>query len=194
MQVNSAEIVMSAVSAEQYPNNNLPEIALAGRSNVGKSSFINQMINRKGLARTSSKPGKTRTINFYLINDAFYFVDVPGYGFAKVSAEERNKWAEMMEEYFETRMSLKLAILVVDARHKPTKEDIQMFDYLKYNELDVLIIATKVDKLKKNEKNKRKNEYQSYFNMREEDRIVFFSSETSEGKTKAWSIIDSYLN
>src|SRR5690625_3684683 len=147
MKVNKAEIEISAVSQAQYPTSNLPEIALAGRSNVGKSSFINKMINRKSLVRTSAKPGKTQTLNFYSINDAFYFVDVPGYGYAKVSKKEREKWGQMMEEYFETRDVLKLVVLIVDSRHDPTKDDLQMAEYLDYLELPLLVIATKLDKV-----------------------------------------------
>jgi len=132
MKVTKAEIVISAVKKAQYPNTNLPEIALAGRSNVGKSSFINRIIGRKNLVRTSSKPGKTRTLNFYTINDLFYFVDVPGYGYAKVSKTEREKWGRMMEEYFETREQLRLVILIVDIRHQPTQEDVLMYNYVAY--------------------------------------------------------------
>src|SRR5690625_3726695 len=132
MKVTKAEIVISAVSEAQYPTLGLPEIALAGRSNVGKSSFINRLINRRQLVRTSSKPGKTRTLNFYNINDRFLFVDVPGYGYAQVSKKERAKWGEMMEHYFETRKPLSAVILVIDSRHKPTNDDINMYQYVKY--------------------------------------------------------------
>ena len=149
MKVTQADFTISAVSPKQYPTGQLPEIALAGRSNVGKSSFINRMINRKALARTSSKPGKTQTLNYYLINEFFYFVDVPGYGYAKVSKSERAKWGTMMETYFAERENLKLTILVVDMRHKPTADDVLMYDYLKQLGLPCMVIATKLDKLKK---------------------------------------------
>src|SRR5699024_3856547 len=152
MKITTAEIITSAVSAKQYPNDRSPEIALAGRSNVGKSSFINKMIQRRNLARTSSKPGKTQTLNFYKINDMFYFVDVPGYGYAQISKAERKKWGPMMEEYFETRDLLKAALLITDGRHAPTRDDVQMYDYLKYHRLPVLVIATKVDKVPKNKR------------------------------------------
>src|SRR5690625_263517 len=151
MKINSAKLQISAVSKKQYPNDKLPEIALAGRSNVGKSSFINRMIQRKNLVRTSSKPGKTQTLNFYKINDLFYFVDVPGYGYAKVSKKEREKWGLMMEEYFETRTQLSIVVLITDIRHQPTNNDLQMYHYLKYYDLPVLVIATKLDKIKKNQ-------------------------------------------
>src|SRR5690606_38281162 len=150
MKVTDAEVVISAVSKKQYPNEGVPEIALAGRSNVGKSSFINKLINRKSLARTSSKPGKTQTLNFYKINGSFYFVDVPGYGYAKVSKKEREKWGKMMEEYIQTRETLKAVLLITYVRHEPTRDDVQMYDFLKYYELPVIVIATKLDKVPKN--------------------------------------------
>jgi len=145
MKVNQAELVISAVSKKQYPTEPLPEIALAGRSNVGKSSFINKIIQRKALARTSSKPGKTQTLNFYKINDAYYFVDVPGYGYAKVSKKEREKWGKMMEEYFAERENLNMAVLIIDIRHDPTNNDVMMYDFLKQFDLPITVIATKVN-------------------------------------------------
>lgn len=135
MKVTSSDIVISAVKPEQYPNTPIPEFALAGRSNVGKSSFINKMINRKNLARTSSKPGKTQTLNFYIINEALHFVDVPGYGYAKVSKTERDAWGRMIETYFTSRDQLRAALLIVDLRHPPTKDDIAMYEFLKHYDL-----------------------------------------------------------
>ena len=193
MKVSKAEIVICAVSEKQYPDNNLPEIALAGRSNVGKSSFINKLINRKNLARTSSKPGKTQTLNFYLINDAFHFVDVPGYGYAKVSKREREKWGKMMEEYFTKRSSLKLAVLIVDIRHKPTNDDVMMYDFLKYYNMTVLVIATKLDKIPKNKKQQHLQQVINTLEMEKEDTIIPFSSETGEGKDAAWNFLQQYL-
>lgn len=193
MKVTKAEIVISAVSEKQYPNDQLPEIALAGRSNVGKSSFINTLINRKNLARTSSKPGKTQTLNFYLINDAFYFVDVPGYGYAKVSKKERQKWGKMMEEYFEKRHSLKAVLLITDIRHEPTVDDLQMYDFLKYYELPVLIIATKLDKVSKNKRSQHVKRTEKAFQVEAGDRVLPFSAETGEGKEEAWSMIRQYM-
>ena len=137
MNVHSAEIVISAVSPAQYPDTQLPEIALAGRSNVGKSSFINTLINRKNLARTSSKPGKTQTLNFYLIENTVHFVDVPGYGYAKVSKTEREKWGKMIETYLASREQLRAVVSLVDLRHKPSEEDIQMYQFLKSEGLGV---------------------------------------------------------
>lgn len=194
MKINKAEIFTSGVRTEHYPNDQLPEIALAGRSNVGKSSFINRMIQRKNLVRTSGKPGKTQTLNFYTINDSFYFVDVPGYGYAKVSKAERDKWGRMMEEYFQSRETLRVVVLITDIRHKPTNDDIQMYDYLKFFDLPVLIIATKVDKVPKNKRASHLKQTKKHFNLDPEDNIVPFSSETGEGKDAAWGILKGYLN
>ncbi|MFD1850133.1 ribosome biogenesis GTP-binding protein YihA/YsxC [Oceanobacillus bengalensis] len=193
MKVTQAEIVISAVSKKQYPNEGLPEIALAGRSNVGKSSFINKLINRKNLARTSSKPGKTQTLNFYKINEAFYFVDVPGYGYAKVSKKEREKWGGMMEEYFETRENLKVALLITDIRHEPTKDDIQMYEFLKYHELPVIVVATKLDKVPKSKRAKHLKRTKQTLQIAEEDILLPFSAETAEGKDEAWTLLKKYL-
>ncbi|WP_010099025.1 ribosome biogenesis GTP-binding protein YihA/YsxC [Ornithinibacillus scapharcae] len=193
MKVTNAEIVISAVSQKQYPNDQLPEIALAGRSNVGKSSFINKLINRKNLARTSSKPGKTQTLNFYRINDAFYFVDVPGYGYAKVSKTEREKWGKMMEEYFQTRQTLKAVLLITDIRHEPTRDDIQMYEFLKHFELPVVVIATKLDKIPKGKRAQHIKRTINTLQMDKGDLILPFSSETGEGKDEAWGILKKYL-
>lgn len=193
MKINQAEIVISAVSEAQYPDEGLPEIALAGRSNVGKSSFINTIINRKNLARTSQKPGKTQTLNFYKLNDAFYFVDVPGYGYAKVSKKEREKWGHMMNEYFEKRDTLKAVVLVCDIRHEPTDADVQMYDFLKYFELPIIIIATKLDKVKKSKQHQHVKIVKDTFQVDAEDIVIPFSSETGEGKDQAWQAIKTYL-
>ena len=157
MKINSVEFVTSAVRKSQYPADKKIEFLLVGRSNVGKSSFINTLINRKNLARTSSIPGKTQTLNFYLINNEFYFVDVPGYGFAKVSRKLKNKFGEMIEDYLKERENLKMVFMITDLRHKPTEDDILMYNYLKYYNIPVTVIATKADKISKNnyEKNKR---------------------------------------
>lgn len=193
MKVTKAEIVISAVSQKQYPEDGLPEISLAGRSNVGKSSFINKLIQRKNLARTSSKPGKTQTLNFYRINDAFYFVDVPGYGYAKVSKKEREKWGQMMEEYFRFRETLRAVLLITDIRHEPTKDDVQMYDYLKYYEIPVVIIATKLDKIPKNKRDSFVKRTRTVLQADPQDVLIPFSAETGEGKEAAWSAIEKYL-
>jgi GTP-binding protein len=193
VKVNTAEIVISAVGPKQYPEGNLPEIALAGRSNVGKSSFINKMIHRKNLARTSSKPGKTQTLNFYILNESFYFVDVPGYGFAKVSKTEREAWGKMIEQYLVERDQLKAVVQLVDLRHPPSKDDCLMYDWLKYHELPVIVVATKSDKIPKGKWDKHKKVVKETLNMDPTDKIVLFSSETGQGKDEAWGILNSYL-
>ncbi|MBO0444206.1 ribosome biogenesis GTP-binding protein YihA/YsxC [Vagococcus fluvialis] len=193
MKVHNAEIVISAVQPEQYPNTKLPEIALAGRSNVGKSSFINTLINRKGLARTSGKPGKTQTLNFYLIEEALHFVDVPGYGYAKVSKTERAKWGKMIETYITEREQLQAVVSLVDMRHDPTADDIQMYEFLKYYNIPVIVVATKCDKIKKNQWNKYESAIKKKLNFDPSDDFIVFSSETKEGKEKAWEAIEKYL-
>lgn len=193
MKVTSSEIVISAVKPEQYPETDLPEFALAGRSNVGKSSFINKMLNRKGLARISSKPGKTQTLNFYLINEILHFVDVPGYGYAKVSKSERAAWGKMIETYFTTREQLKAAVLIVDLRHPPTADDRMMYDFLKHYQIPCVVIATKADKIPKGKWQKHLKVTKETLELEKTDHIVVFSSETGEGKDQAWSILESYM-
>ncbi|MEH7094732.1 ribosome biogenesis GTP-binding protein YihA/YsxC [Neobacillus vireti] len=193
MKVVSSEIVISAVKPEQYPETDLPEFALAGRSNVGKSSFINKMLNRKGLARISSKPGKTQTLNFYLINEILHFVDVPGYGYAKVSKSERAAWGRMIETYFTTREQLRAAVLIVDLRHPPTTDDVMMYDFLKHYGIPCVIIATKADKIPKGKWQKHLKVTRETLELDKNDQIVVFSSETGEGKDQAWSILHSYM-
>ncbi|RAK21358.1 GTP-binding protein [Anoxybacillus vitaminiphilus] len=193
MKVTSAEIVISAVKPEQYPNNHLPEFALAGRSNVGKSSFINKMINRKNLARTSSKPGKTQTLNFFLINESFYFVDVPGYGFAKVSKKEREAWGKMIETYLTTREQLRAVVLIVDLRHAPTKDDVMMYEFLKHYEIPTVIIATKADKIPRGKWQKHVKVVRETLNVVEGDPVIIFSSETGQGKDEAWAALQQRM-
>lgn len=154
MIIKSSDYAISAVKEEQYPKDNLPEIALAGRSNVGKSSLINSLLGRKNLARTSSQPGKTQTLNFYVVNHDFYLVDVPGYGYAKVSQVQRQKFGEMIQDYLETRENLQGLILLTDSRHEPTKDDVAMYNYALYLNLPILVICTKIDKVKKSQENK----------------------------------------
>lgn len=194
MNVHSAEIVISAVSPAQYPDTQLPEIALAGRSNVGKSSFINTLINRKNLARTSSKPGKTQTLNFYLIEDTLHFVDVPGYGYAKVSKTERAKWGEMIETYLTSREQLRAVISLVDLRHKPTEEDIQMYQFLKYYEIPVIVVATKADKIPRGKWNKHESIVKKALDFDNNDDFILFSSETKLGKEAAWAAIEKRMS
>lgn len=193
MKITKAEIIISAVSKKQYPEGDLSEIAMAGRSNVGKSSFINTLLNRKNLARTSSKPGKTQTLNFYLINDSFRFVDVPGYGYAKVSKKEREAWGVMMEEYFAERDNLQAAALIVDIRHDPTEDDKIMYNFLKHYNLPVIVIATKLDKIPKNKRDHHARKMKKLLEMDEDDVLIPFSSETGEGKETAWRAILSHI-
>ncbi|ALC81870.1 MULTISPECIES: ribosome biogenesis GTP-binding protein YihA/YsxC [Bacillus] len=194
MKVTKSEIVISAVKPEQYPDAGLPEIALAGRSNVGKSSFINTLINRKNLARTSSKPGKTQTLNFYIINDILHFVDVPGYGFAKVSKTEREAWGRMIETYLTNRAELKAVVQIVDLRHPPSNDDIMMYDFLKHYGLPVIVIATKADKIPKGKWDKHAKVVKESLEMETGDPLILFSSETKKGKEEAWSAIHHMIH
>ena len=155
MQIDQVELASCAVRTSQYPEEGLPEFLLVGRSNVGKSSFINTLINRKNFAHTSSKPGKTQTLNFYLVNKSFYFVDVPGYGYAVVSHERQKKFGVMIEEYLKSRESLKCVFLLIDYRHKPTEDDCLMYNFLKYYNLKIKVVATKYDKVSKNNRDKQ---------------------------------------
>jgi GTP-binding protein len=193
MKVISSNIVISAVKPEQYPETELPEFALAGRSNVGKSSFINKMLNRKGLARISSKPGKTQTLNFYLINEVLHFVDVPGYGYAKVSKSERTAWGKMIETYITKREQLKAVVLIVDLRHPPSKDDVMMYDFLKHYEIPCVIIATKADKIPKGKWQKHLKVIREALDVDKNDHMILFSSETGEGKDEAWTLLESYM-
>ena len=154
MIIKSSSYAVSAVREDQYPKDDLPEIALSGRSNVGKSSLINTLLNRKNLARTSSQPGKTQTLNFYLVNDEFYLVDVPGYGYARVSQKKRQEFGEMIQDYLETRPNLKGLVILIDSRHEPTKDDIAMYNYAQYLNLPILVVCTKLDKKKRSQVNK----------------------------------------
>lgn len=194
MKVNQAEIVISAVKPNQYPEGNLPEFALAGRSNVGKSSFINRMLGRKALARISSKPGKTQTLNFYLINEILHFVDVPGYGYAKVSKKEREAWGKMLETYFTSREQLKAVVLITDLRHPPTPDDILMYDFLKHYGIPCVVIATKADKISKSQWQKHLKVTKETLGLSAEDYLILFSSETGEGKDKVWSLLEYLAN
>ena len=153
MIINDSSYAISAVREDQYPTDNLPEVALSGRSNVGKSSLINTLLNRKNLARTSAQPGKTQTLNFYLVNHAFYLVDVPGYGYAKVSQKKREQFGNMIQDYLETRANLQGLIILVDGRHEPTKNDVAMYNYALYLNIPILVVCTKIDKVKKSQQN-----------------------------------------
>ena len=190
MKVQNVELTISAVSPAQYPNEGFPEIALSGRSNVGKSSLINTLINRKGLARTSSQPGKTQMLNFYNIESELYFVDVPGYGYAKVSKKDREKWGQMIERYFSDRPVLRGVISLVDGRHEPTELDCQMIDFLHYYDLPILVCATKMDKIPRGKWNRTESQIRKKLALNPQDEIVLFSSVTKAGKEEVWNWVE----
>ncbi len=193
MKINSVELSISAVRQSQYPTDNKPEFLLVGRSNVGKSSFINSIIERRNYARTSSKPGKTQTLNFYNVNNDFYLVDVPGYGYASVSKERQQKFGMMIEEYLTNRENLKEVFLLIDFRHKPTNDDLLMYNFLKYYDLSVTIILTKVDKIGRTLREKQLQLIKDTLNIKEEDKYILFSSTTKLGKNDVISIIDKIV-
>ena len=195
MDVHNVEMVISAVSATQYPTDGKPEIALVGRSNVGKSSLTNTLINRKNFARTSSQPGKTQTLNFYNVEDQLYFVDVPGYGYAKVSKKQREAFGHMIEEYITSRKQLRGVISLVDARHDPSDDDISMYEWLHYYNIPILVVATKSDKISRSRFNKYESNIKRTLGFDEEDSdFQFFSSETKYGKDEVWQWIEVHLN
>lgn len=177
----------------KIPDNQLPEIAFAGKSNVGKSSLINALMNRKSLARTSSQPGKTQTINFYNINDAMYLVDLPGYGYAKVSESERAKWGRMIENYLHTSKQLQAVFLLVDIRHTPGANDKTMYDWIVYQGYQPIIIATKLDKLKRSQVQKALKEVRAGLGLKAEDVVIPFSAETKQGRDEIWGLMDELV-
>ncbi|NLZ49230.1 MAG: YihA family ribosome biogenesis GTP-binding protein [Clostridiales bacterium] len=181
MEIKKAEFIISAASRSQYPQDGRVEVAFVGRSNVGKSSIINALTNRKSLAKVGNTPGKTRLINFFLINDDFYLVDLPGYGYAKVSKGEKEKWGRLMEDYLTGRETLKKVVLLVDSRHKPTEDDVMMIEWIRYHGYDIQVIATKADKISRNEMQKNKKIIKETLKVRDEE-LFFFSSTKREGK------------
>ncbi|CAH1854241.1 ribosome biogenesis GTP-binding protein YihA/YsxC [Convivina intestini] len=194
MEVHNVEIVMSAVSPSQYPTDGQPEFALVGRSNVGKSSLTNTLINRKGLARTSSQPGKTQTLNFYHVEETFYFVDVPGYGYAKVSKKKREAFGQMIETYISTRKQLRGVIALVDARHAPSQEDVMMYQWLDYYNIPILVVATKSDKIARGKFNQAESIIKKALEFNPENSTFqFFSSQTKAGKDEVWQWIESHM-
>ena len=193
MKIETSNLEIIAVRASQYPQDNKPEFMLCGRSNVGKSSFINSLLGRKNYAHTSSKPGKTQTINFYLCNDDFYLVDVPGYGYANVSKEQQRKFGLMIEEYIQTRENLKFVFLLIDFRHKPDNNDVLMYNYLKYYEIPTVIIGTKYDKVKERDKAKQEKLLKETLNIQESDNVVLFSSVTKKGREEIYNLLSNYI-
>lgn len=194
MDVHNVSLEISAVRPEQYPTTDWPEIALVGRSNVGKSSLTNTLINRKSFARTSSQPGKTQTLNFYNVEEQLFFVDVPGYGYAKVSKSEREKWGQMIERYLTNRPQLKGVISLVDARHTPSDDDINMYNWLMYYDIPVLVVATKADKIAKGKWNKAESIIKKglQFDNAKSD-LLMFSSITKDGKADVWQWIEEHI-
>ena len=193
MKINTSELEAVAVKASQYPPEDLPEIAFAGRSNVGKSSLLNLITGRKALARVSGSPGKTRTINFYRCNDRFRIVDLPGYGYAKISRSESEKWGAMMEAYLEGRENLIKVVQLVDIRHKPSEQDVQMYEYLKYFELDGIVVATKADKIGSNERAKAIKLIEKTLGMDEDDIVIPISSLKKSGQDELLDTIEFLL-
>ena len=192
MKINKSDFVISAVGKKQYPDQGFPEVAFAGRSNVGKSSLINTLINRKNLARTSGRPGKTQTINFYLINDNFHLVDLPGYGFAKVSKDIKAKWSEFIEEYLNDRPNLVGIIQLIDLRHPPTEDDVMMYEWLKHLGVPFILVATKADKLSKGQHLRHKKIIREKLLINNAD-IHLFSSETKIGREEVLKWIVEHL-
>lgn len=192
MQIESVNEPIIAVRRSQYPDDNKSEFLLVGRSNVGKSSFINTLIERKNFARTSSKPGKTQTLNFYLVNDAFYLVDVPGYGYASVSKDTQKKFGLMIEEYLKSRENLKHVFMLVDYRHKPTEDDVLMYEFLKYYNLDITIVATKYDKVSKNGRIKQDKLIKDTLKFNDNE-FITFSTVTKKGRSEVLSIIEEKI-
>lgn len=194
MKISKAELEKVAVLEKQYPLANLPEFAFAGRSNVGKSSFINAMLNRKNLARTSSTPGKTRTINFYKVNDSLRLVDLPGYGYAKVAKTEKEKWAGIINRYLENRENLLETILLVDIRHEPTDLDKQMYDYIIDSGFSGIVIATKKDKIKKSQLEKHISVIAKKLGVEHRENIIPFSSSEKNEVKDMWFIFEDMMN
>lgn len=190
---NNIDLIISAVQEAQYPDTGLSEVALSGRSNVGKSSFINSMIGRKNMARTSQQPGKTQTLNFFNIDNQLIFVDVPGYGYAKVSKSQREKFGKMIEEYLTKRESLKLVIQLVDLRHNPTEDDVLMYNYLKHFDIPTLVICTKEDKIAKGKIQKHIKNIKEKLDLDPDDTIISYSSIQNTKQQQIWDLIADYL-
>ncbi|MDS0488868.1 ribosome biogenesis GTP-binding protein YihA/YsxC [Lacticaseibacillus paracasei] len=190
MDVHDVKLTISAVAAAQYPEDGHPEIAFLGRSNVGKSSLINKLIQRKAMARTSGVPGKTQTLNFYDLDSRLFFVDVPGYGYAKVSKTARAKFAAMIETYLTTRQPLRGVVLLVDSRHEPTADDISTYQYLKYYQLRTLVVATKIDKTPKSKRLHVAKQIKQRLDLNQTDDVILFSATTGEGYEAVWSWLE----
>ena len=193
MKIETSNLEVIAIRTSQYPTDNKPEFLLVGRSNVGKSSFINTMIGRKNYAKTSATPGKTQTLNLYLCNNSFYLVDVPGYGYASVSKATQKKFGLMIEEYLKTRSNLKNVFMIIDGRNKPTENDVLMYNYLKYYNIPVTIIANKYDKISVNNREKTLKNITNILKLNEDDKIIYFSSVNKKGRDEVGKVIAEYL-
>ena len=193
MKITKAELERIAVNKKQYPEEDLFEIAFAGRSNVGKSSFINSMVNRNNLARTSGKPGKTRTINFYNINEQFRFVDLPGYGYAQVSKKEKDKWGYIIEEYLNNRKNLVEVVLLVDIRHEPTEQDLMMYNWIKTFDFTGIVIATKADKISKGKYQANIKDIKNKLKIKDTNLIMPYSSLKKTNKDMVWQRFEEIL-
>ena len=193
MKIKTSQLEAVAVKRSQYPEDNMKEIAFAGRSNVGKSSLLNLITGRKALARVSGSPGKTRTINFYNINGDFRIVDLPGYGYARVSKSVTENWGDMMEQYFSARHRLIKTVQLVDIRHEPSKQDIQMYEYLKHYGLDGLVVATKADKISRNQMNKNISGIRKALGMKPEDKVIACSALKRTGQDELLDEIERLL-
>ena len=194
MNVTKAEMIITAGFSSQFPEHEMPEIAFAGKSNVGKSSLLNAMLNRRALARTSSQPGKTQTINFYSVQDTFMFVDLPGYGYAKVSKMDRERWGKLIEGYLEKRPQLKKIVLLIDIRHEVGNNDKMMYDWIKHYHSEVVVVATKMDKIKRSQVQKHLSIIRKGLNLMPEDKLIAFSAETKQGKEELWKCIEEVVN
>ena len=193
MIIRNVELETVCGITSEIPDNRLPEIAFAGKSNVGKSSLINALMNRKSLARTSAQPGKTQTINFYNINSAMYLVDLPGYGYAKVPESERVKWGKMIERYLHASKQLQAVFLLVDIRHKPSANDKTMFEWIVYQCYRPIIIATKLDKLKRSQVQRAVKEVREGLGLRSDDYLIPFSAQTKQGRDEIWRVMDDFV-
>ncbi|MGI6647712.1 MAG: ribosome biogenesis GTP-binding protein YihA/YsxC [Bacillota bacterium] len=193
MKITSAEFVLSVASPAQYPQDNLPELALVGRSNVGKSSLINKLVGRRALARTSSTPGKTRLLNFYRINNCWYWVDLPGYGFARVSKSMRGEWQKLIERYLKNRQTLRGVIQLLDIRHPPTADDIQMYQWLRYYELPTILVVTKADKISRGRWPQHLKVIRQALGLPSEQPLIIFSAETGVGVEELGAQIEQLL-
>ncbi len=194
MKVDDAKFLLGAMNMAQLPPDGRPEIALVGRSNVGKSSLLNALLGRKNLARTSNQPGKTRQMNYYLINDSFYFVDLPGYGYARVSKSEQEKWGKLIERYLRERKTLLGVLQLIDSRHEPQESDVHMYQWLAQQGLFTVVAATKVDKIARGNWQKSASQIRKKIHLEKHHPLILFSAEEKTGCEEMWAVIEALLN